>query len=44
MTVEINHLIVPGTDKEASARFLAAILGLDPSPPFSPFHLSRSAW
>jgi catechol 2,3-dioxygenase-like lactoylglutathione lyase family enzyme len=28
MTIEVNHLIVPATDKETSARFLAGILGL----------------
>ncbi len=37
MTVEINHLIVPATDKVASARFLAGILGLEPSRPLSHF-------
>jgi len=32
MGVEVNHLIVPATDKKASARFLAGVLGLEPSP------------
>jgi catechol 2,3-dioxygenase-like lactoylglutathione lyase family enzyme len=37
MTVEINHLIIPATDKVASARFLAAILGLEPGEPVAHF-------
>ena len=28
MTTELNHTIVPAHDPEASARFLAGILGL----------------
>ncbi len=37
MPVEVNHLIVPATDKNASARFLADILGLEPDGPVSHF-------
>jgi catechol 2,3-dioxygenase-like lactoylglutathione lyase family enzyme len=37
MAIEVNHLIVRATDKKASARFLAGILGLEPSPPLSHF-------
>ena len=32
MTVELNHTIVPARDPQASARFLADILGLTVSP------------
>jgi catechol 2,3-dioxygenase-like lactoylglutathione lyase family enzyme len=37
MTVELNHLIIPATDKQASARFLAGILGLEVAPQWGPF-------
>lgn len=37
MGIEVNHLIVPAKDKDASARFLAAILGVAPSAPDAPF-------
>jgi catechol 2,3-dioxygenase-like lactoylglutathione lyase family enzyme len=37
MAVQLNHTIVPVKDKEASANFLAEILGLDPPRPFGPF-------
>ncbi|GHH86567.1 VOC family protein [Streptomyces capitiformicae] len=37
MSVALNHTIVAAHDKEASARFLADILGLEVSPPFGPF-------
>ncbi|GAA2242346.1 cysteine transferase [Streptomyces ruber] len=37
MTIELNHTIVYARDKEASARFLADILGLDVSPQYGPF-------
>jgi catechol 2,3-dioxygenase-like lactoylglutathione lyase family enzyme len=37
MSIEVNHLIVPATDKKASARFLAGILGVDPGAPVSHF-------
>ncbi|MEV0124795.1 VOC family protein [Streptomyces sp. NPDC050703] len=37
MTISLNHTIVAATDKKASARFLADILGLDVSPEYGPF-------
>jgi hypothetical protein len=37
MAVQLNHTIVPVQDKEASANFLAEILGLDPPRSFGPF-------
>jgi len=37
MAVELNHIILPAKDKQASAEFLAQILGLDVSPQFGPF-------
>lgn len=37
MAVQLNHTIVPVHDKEAAARFLADILGLDPPRPVGPF-------
>ncbi len=37
MSVALNHTIVAAHDKEASARFLADILGLEVSPPYGPF-------
>jgi catechol 2,3-dioxygenase-like lactoylglutathione lyase family enzyme len=37
MAVQLNHTIIPARDKEASARFLAEILGLSPPTPFGPF-------
>jgi catechol 2,3-dioxygenase-like lactoylglutathione lyase family enzyme len=37
VSIEVNHLIVPATDKETSARFLAGILGLDLGAPVSHF-------
>ncbi len=46
MTVELNHTIVPARDPEASARFLADILGLDIDPPvarFTPVTLANRA-
>jgi len=35
--VQLNHTIIPAHDKEASAWFLAEILGLKPPTPFGPF-------
>jgi catechol 2,3-dioxygenase-like lactoylglutathione lyase family enzyme len=35
--VSLNHTIVPAADKQASAEFLAGILGLEPSPQWGPF-------
>ncbi|MEV7000048.1 VOC family protein [Streptomyces sp. NPDC093982] len=37
MTVQLNHTIVAARDKQASARFLADILGLEVSPQYGPF-------
>jgi catechol 2,3-dioxygenase-like lactoylglutathione lyase family enzyme len=37
VSIEINHLVVPATDKKTSARFLADILGLPVGEPFSHF-------
>jgi catechol 2,3-dioxygenase-like lactoylglutathione lyase family enzyme len=37
MTVELNHTIVPAHDPQASARFLAGILGLQVDPPVAHF-------
>ncbi|MGW1727760.1 VOC family protein [Streptomyces sp. NPDC002306] len=37
MTVQLNHTIVVAHDREASARFLADILGLEVSPRYGPF-------
>jgi catechol 2,3-dioxygenase-like lactoylglutathione lyase family enzyme len=37
MPVQLDHTIVPAQDKEASARFLADVLGLAPPSPFGPF-------
>jgi catechol 2,3-dioxygenase-like lactoylglutathione lyase family enzyme len=43
MSVQLNHTIVPAKDKEASAAFLAEILGLDPPKPFGPFMCIETA-
>ena len=37
MSVQLNHTIVPATDREGSAKFLAGILGLPDPTPFGPF-------
>ncbi len=37
MTVQLNHTIVAAHDKQASARFLADLLGLEVSEPYGPF-------
>src|SRR5262249_4180198 len=37
MTVELNHTIIPATDKWRSAKFLADILGLEVGPEWSHF-------
>jgi catechol 2,3-dioxygenase-like lactoylglutathione lyase family enzyme len=37
MAIELNHTIVPAHDPEASAEFLAGILGLQVSPPVAHF-------
>jgi catechol 2,3-dioxygenase-like lactoylglutathione lyase family enzyme len=36
-TVELNHTIVPATDKRASAAFLGGVLGVEPGPQWGPF-------
>jgi catechol 2,3-dioxygenase-like lactoylglutathione lyase family enzyme len=43
MGVQLNHTIVPVQDKEASASFLAEILGLDPPISFGPFMCVETA-
>jgi catechol 2,3-dioxygenase-like lactoylglutathione lyase family enzyme len=43
MAVQLNHTIVPVKDKEASANFLAEILGLDPPRRFGPFMCLETA-
>jgi hypothetical protein len=37
MAVELNHTIVPAIDPQASAQFLAGILGLSVDPPVAHF-------
>lgn len=37
MTVQLNHTIVPARDPQASAQFLADILGLSVDPPLAHF-------
>ncbi|AZP20047.1 VOC family protein [Streptomyces aquilus] len=37
MTVQLNHTIVAAHDQQASARFLADILGLEVGPQYGPF-------
>jgi catechol 2,3-dioxygenase-like lactoylglutathione lyase family enzyme len=37
MAIELNHTIVPARDPEASAEFLAGILGLQVGPPVAHF-------
>jgi catechol 2,3-dioxygenase-like lactoylglutathione lyase family enzyme len=37
MAIELNHTIVPARDPQASARFLAGILGLQVGPPVAHF-------
>ncbi|MFI0226416.1 VOC family protein [Streptomyces lydicus] len=43
MTVELNHTIVPARDPQASAQFLADILGLSVDPPLAHFTPVRLA-
>jgi catechol 2,3-dioxygenase-like lactoylglutathione lyase family enzyme len=33
----LNHIIIPAKDKDASAKFLAGILGTEPRPQWGPF-------
>ena len=37
MTVQLNHTIIPATDKKVSATFLSEVLGLPAPFPFGPF-------
>ncbi|MET9625089.1 MULTISPECIES: VOC family protein [unclassified Streptomyces] len=37
MAIELNHTVVHSRDKQASARFLAGILGVEVGAPFGPF-------
>jgi len=37
MSVQLNHTIVAARDRQASAEFLAGLLGLEVGPPFGPF-------
>jgi catechol 2,3-dioxygenase-like lactoylglutathione lyase family enzyme len=37
VTVELNHTIIHSRDREASARFLADLLGLEVGAPWGPF-------
>jgi catechol 2,3-dioxygenase-like lactoylglutathione lyase family enzyme len=37
MTVQLNHTIVHARDRDASAAFLADVLGLDPPAVYGPF-------
>lgn len=46
MSIELNHTIVPAHDPQASARFLADVLGLPVDPPvahFTPVTLANHA-
>ena len=43
MPIQLNHTVIPTQDKEASARFLAEILGLDPPTSFGPFACVETA-
>lgn len=43
MAVQLNHHIVHATDPEASARFLADVLGLEPPTRFGPFVVVETA-
>jgi len=37
MTIELDHMIVPARDKQASARFYARIFGFEQAAPMGPF-------
>jgi catechol 2,3-dioxygenase-like lactoylglutathione lyase family enzyme len=43
MAVQLNHTIVAARDKDASARFLAEVLGLPEPTPFGPFMTVETA-
>jgi catechol 2,3-dioxygenase-like lactoylglutathione lyase family enzyme len=37
VSIQLNHIIIPAKEKWTSAKFLAAILGLEPGPQWGPF-------
>jgi catechol 2,3-dioxygenase-like lactoylglutathione lyase family enzyme len=43
MSIQLNHTIVPARDAQASAAFLADILGLKAPTRFGPFHCVQTA-
>lgn len=43
MSVELNHTIVLSTDRDAGARFMADVFGLQDPEPFGPFLVVRTA-
>jgi len=43
MAVLLNHTIVPATDKNAGAQFIAEVLGLEPPKAFGPFMCVETA-
>jgi catechol 2,3-dioxygenase-like lactoylglutathione lyase family enzyme len=43
MSVDFNHTIIWSSDSEASATFLAGILGLPPPRKWGPFHIVSTA-
>lgn len=43
MAVELNHTIVHAADREASARFMVEVFGLDEPESFGPFLVVRTA-
>ena len=43
MSIQLNHIIVPAKEKWTSAKFLAAILGLEMGPQWGPFAPLRTS-
>ncbi|NBF00469.1 VOC family protein [Nonomuraea sp. KC401] len=41
MAVHLNHTIVAAKDRDATAAFLADVLGLEPPPVYGPFRVVR---
>ncbi|MET8866339.1 VOC family protein [Nonomuraea sp. NPDC004580] len=39
MSVQLNHTIVPASDRDATADFLVDVLGLEPAPVYGPFRV-----
>lgn len=39
MAVQLNHTIVPASDRDATADFLVDVLGLEPAPVYGPFRV-----